>query len=115
MGSTIEFILRIHLAALALIATTVKTVFHKWSAVDQASTIVCIVMFVISLLTWNSWLLICWIGAAACLSIASAQGWQWDLLRDLQSIRQQGLAQTVKESNFRVDVVGETVDRASSA
>ena len=114
MGSIIEFILRIHLAALALIATTVKTVFHKWSAVDQASTIVCIVMFVISLLTWNSWLLICCIGAAACLSIASAQGWQWDLLEELQSIRQRGLAQTVKES-IRVDVVGETVDRASTA
>src|SRR5262249_44468496 len=104
MGSIIEFILRIHLAALALIATTVKTVFHKWSGVDQASTIACIVMFVISLLTWNSWLLICWIGAAVCLSIASAQGWQWDLLAELQSIRQQGLAQSVKES-FRVDVV----------
>ena len=114
MGSIIEFILRIHLAALALIATTVKTVFHKWSAVDQASTIVCIVMFVISLLTWNSWLLICCIGAAACLSIASAQGWQWDLLEELQSIRQRGLAQTVKES-IRVDVVGETVDRAATA
>jgi len=114
MGSIIEFILRIHLAALALIATTVKTVFHKWSAVDQASTIVCIVMFVISLLTWNSWLLICCIGAAACLSIASAQGWQWDLLEELQSIRQRGLAETVKES-IRVDVVGETVDRAATA
>jgi ATP-dependent Clp protease ATP-binding subunit ClpC len=115
MGSIIEFILRIHLAALALIATTVKAVFHKWSAVDQASTIVCVVMFVISLLTWNSWLLICWIGAAACLSIASAQGWQWDLLAELRSIRQRGLAPIVPESNFRVDVVGETVDRAASA
>ena len=114
MGSIFEFILRIHLAALALVATAVKAVFHKWSAVDQASTIVCIVMFVISLLTWNSWLLICCIGAAACLSIASAQGWQWDLLEELQSIRQRGLAQTVKES-IRVDVVGETVDRASTA
>ena len=114
MGSIFEFILRIHLAALALVATAVKAVFHKWSAVDQASTIVCIVMFVISLLTWNSWLLICCIGAAACLSIASAQGWQWDLLEELQSIRQRGLAQTVKES-IRVDVVGETVDRAATA
>jgi ATP-dependent Clp protease ATP-binding subunit ClpA len=115
MGSIIEFILRVHLAAFALLANMVKTVFRKWSEVDMVSTVLCFVMFVISLLTWNSWLLICWIGAAACLSIASVQGWQWDLLGDLRSVRQQGLAQIVKESNFRVDVVGETVNRASSA
>ena len=98
MGSIIEFIIRVHLAAFALLATMVKAVFRKWSAVDMASTIVCAVMFVISLLTWNSWLLISWIGAAACLSIASAQGWQWDLLGDLRSIRQQGLARRPQQS-----------------
>jgi ATP-dependent Clp protease ATP-binding subunit ClpA len=115
MGSIIEFIVRIHLAAFALLATMVKAVFQKWSAVDRASTIVCAGMFVISLVTWNSWLLICWIGAAVCISIASAQGWQWNLLGELRSIPRQGLAQAFKESNLRVDVVGETVDRASSA
>jgi len=115
MESIIDYFFRVHLAALALITRTVKTVFRKWSDVDQASAVVCVGMFIISLLTWNSRLLICWIGAATCLSIASARGSQWSLLQDLGGIGFGGLAQIVKRSNLHVDVVGETVDRVSSA
>ena len=114
MGSIIEFLLRVHLAALALVAEFVKTTFRKWSAVDRLSAIICCVMFAISLLTWNSWLLLCWIGAAACLSIAAARGWQWSLLDDLQSFNKHGLAQMLKGSSLQVEVVGEPVDVASS-
>jgi len=114
MGSIIEFLLRVHLAALALVAEFVKTTFRKWSAVDRLSAIFCCVMLAISLLTWNSWLLLCWIGAAACLSIAASRGWQWSLLDDLQSLNKHGIAQMLKSSSPQVDVVGEPVDIASS-
>src|SRR5215813_7275510 len=114
MGSIIEFFLRIQLAALALVAEFIKTIFRKWSGVDRLSAIVCCVMFAISLLTWNSYLLLCWIGAAACLSIAAARGWQWSLLDDLQILNKHGIAQMLKRSNLHVDVVGEPSDIASS-
>jgi ATP-dependent Clp protease ATP-binding subunit ClpA len=114
MGSIIEFLLRIHLAALALVAEFVKTTCKKWSGVDRLSAIVCCVMFAISLLTWNSWLLLCWIGAAACLSIAASQGWQWSLFDDLQILNKHGIAQMLKRSSLHVDVVGEPVDIGSS-
>ena len=114
MGSIIEFVLRTVLAALALVAEFVKTTFRKWSGVDRLSAIVCCVMFAISLLTWNSWLLLCWIGAAACLSIAASQGWQWSLLDDLQILNRHGVSQMLKGSSLHVDVVGEPVNITSS-
>src|SRR3989442_10937974 len=114
MESIIEFVFRTCLAALALLASMVKTIFRKWSAVDQTSAIVCVAMFIISLLTWNSYLLLCWIGAAACLSIAATNGWQWSLVEDLIRFRQNGFAQMFKSSSIRVDVVGQHVDLAAS-
>jgi ATP-dependent Clp protease ATP-binding subunit ClpA len=115
MESIVEFILRVWLAAVALLASMVKTTFRKWSAVDPASAIVCVGMFVISLLTWNSYLLLCWMGAAACLSIAAVNGWQWNLVADLRSLRKGDLLQAVKGSNLHVDVVGQPVDMGASA
>src|SRR5215813_12845389 len=114
MGSIIECVLRTVLAALALVAEFVKTTFKKWSGVDRLSAIVCCVMFAISLLTWNSWLLLCWIGAAACLSIAASHGWQWSLLDDLHILNKRGIAQMLRSSSLHVDVVGEPVNIASS-
>src|SRR5262245_46426702 len=115
MESIIEFILRAYLAVLALLVNMIKTIFRKWSAVDQASAIVCVGMFIVSLLTWNSYLFLCWMCAAACLSIAAVNGWQWNLLADLQSLRKGDLVQAVKGSNPHVDIVGHPVDIASSS
>jgi len=47
MGFLIEFFFRVHLAAFALVARAAKTVYSKWSDVDQVSAIVCIGMFTI--------------------------------------------------------------------
>jgi ATP-dependent Clp protease ATP-binding subunit ClpA len=113
MGSFIFLILQSVITAIGFVVNTTKAILQKWWGVDPVSTLLCAGMFALTLAMRNDWLVLSWIGAASCLSVAAFCNWQWSLLDDLQRIRTGGIGSILdRTARRRVEVVGARSDPA---
>jgi hypothetical protein len=114
MVSLIFLVFEYLVAALRFVARVLKAIFTKWWNVDPASTVVCIGMLIVAGLARGNWLILFWLGAASCLSVAAACKWQWSFLEDLNRLQSGGVKEFLWSApkSSRVEVVGARRDQS---